>query len=66
MYKFFNANKLKIVDNAMMLMKNLTFISQPHIEGVASDVKDSTLSNQIYLVKFLSLTVDTSFIFTKK
>ena len=31
------------VDNAMMLMRNLTFISQPHIEGVASDVKDSTL-----------------------
>ena len=28
----------------MMLMKNLTFISQPHIEGVASDVKDSTNS----------------------
>ena len=24
----------------MMLMRNLTFISQPHIEGVASDVNE--------------------------
>ena len=34
--------------------------------GECGWIKDAALSNQIYLVTFMCLKVDTSFIFTKK